>query len=125
MEESMGSGTDAAGDASEPARGTGPVPGGAAVSHTVEFELFTSSFCGACLHTRSVLTRAAGLVPGAELLEHDVALEPGVAERAGITTTPTVIVRDREGGEVLRAAGVPTLDQVLAAAAKALPPREG
>lgn len=125
MEGSMRLGSGAAGDTSEPARGTGPVPGGAAVTHTVEFELFTSSFCGACLHTRSVLTRAAGLVPGAVMLEHDVALEPGVAESAGITATPTVIVRDREGREVLRASGVPTLDQVLAAAAKALPPREG
>jgi len=86
------------------------------------FELYSSTFCGACLHTRSVLSRALDLVPGSELHEYDVALDPDRARDNGITATPSVIVRDSGGVEVQRASGVPTLDQVLVAAAHALHP---
>lgn len=86
----------------------------------MEFELFSSSFCGACLHTRAVLSRAVDLVDGAALRERDVALDPGRAQELGITATPTVIVRDALGREIQRASGVPTLDQVLLAAARAM-----
>jgi thiol-disulfide isomerase/thioredoxin len=87
---------------------------------TVTFELFSTSFCGACRQTKSVLDRAAQLVPGLTVSEHDVAFEPDRAERLGIEATPTVIVRDADGREVSRAAGVPTIDDVLFAAARAL-----
>ena len=91
----------------------------AATLATIEFELFSSSFCGACRQTRSVLDRAAQLVPTAVVREHDVAFDPDLAERARIDATPTVIVRSG-GIEVMRASGVPTIDQVLTAAARAL-----
>lgn len=89
-----------------------------------QFELFSAAFCGACRVTRSVLTRAAQLVPGATLVEHDIAFEPDLAADRGIEATPTVIVRDSAGTEVFRASGVPTIDQVLSAAVLALPPAD-
>lgn len=86
----------------------------------VSFELFSSSFCGACRQTRSVLMRAVQLLPGTTMTEHDVAREPQLAEDLSIEATPTVIVRDGRGVEVMRASGVPTVDHLLMAAARAL-----
>ena len=63
----------------------------------MELIFFSSAFCEPCMQTRAVL-----------------------AEAEGIRTTPTVIVKNAAGTEVFRAAGVPTLAQVLVAAAKAL-----
>jgi thiol-disulfide isomerase/thioredoxin len=86
----------------------------------IELTLFSSSFCGACRQTRSVLHRVQQLVPGVTVVEHDVAHEPDLAEHDRIDATPTVIVRSGGGDEVLRASGVPQLDHVLVAVAKAL-----
>lgn len=87
----------------------------------VRFELFTSAFCGACNATRAVLGQVAELVPGAVIREHDVAFEPELSEQNAIEATPTVIVLSSDGGEVFRASGVPNVNQVLSAAALALP----
>lgn len=86
----------------------------------VVFELYSSSFCGACQQTRRVLDEVARLVPVASVVEHNVASEPDLAEEHGIDATPTVIVHDSTGAETFRASGVPTIDQVLTAAARAL-----
>ena len=59
------------------------------------------------------------LVPAATFAELDVARDAVEAERAGIRSTPTVIVLDGDKKEVFRAEGVPTLNQVLVALAKA------
>lgn len=83
-------------------------------------DLYTSAFCEPCARARAVLTEAARLVPAAEVVERDVAFHPDAAEADGIRSTPTVIVRDADGGEVFRAEGVPTLDQALTAMARAL-----
>jgi len=88
---------------------------------TVRFELFSSAFCGACHGARSVLERAATLLPGAVVEEHDVAFEPDYSEAHDIESTPTVIVRTSDGRQVFRAEGVPTINQALTAAALALP----
>jgi len=87
---------------------------------SVHFELFSSSFCGACAQTRMLLETAAGVIPESRLTEHDVAFEPDLAEELDIAATPTVIVRNGEGREVVRASGVPTMDQILRAAALAM-----
>lgn len=87
---------------------------------TVQFELFTSSFCGACRQTRAVLDRATTYIPGSSVTEHPIETEPALAEELDIRATPTVIVRSPNGGEVLRATGVPSVQQVLAAGARAL-----
>lgn len=82
--------------------------------------LYTSAFCGPCMATRAVLAEAGRLVPGAVVEERDVVRYEAQAEVDGIRSTPTVIVSDAAGAEVFRAEGVPTLQQVLVAAAKAL-----
>lgn len=86
----------------------------------MEFVFFSSAFCDPCTQTRSVLAEAARLLPQATLRELDVARDNEEAEANGIRFTPTVIVKNAEGAEVFRAVGVPTLAQVLVAAAKAL-----
>lgn len=82
--------------------------------------LYTSAFCEPCMQTRAVLAEAARLAPRIAVTELDVARNLERAERDGIRSTPTVIVAGQDGAEVFRAEGVPTLAQVLAAAAKAL-----
>lgn len=87
----------------------------------MELTLISSSFCGACARTRSVLADAARFLPGAIVTEIDVARDPDAAEALDIRFTPTVVIRDGDGAEVFRAEGVPTVPQVLTAAVRALP----
>ena len=70
--------------------------------------------------TRAVLAEVATLVPSARIAELDVARDTDEAERAGIRLTPTVVVLAEDGKEVFRAEGVPTVNQVLVALAKAV-----
>jgi protein-disulfide isomerase len=86
----------------------------------VKLLFFASSFCDPCIQTRAVLDQASKLVPALTIAELDVAQHSPEAERAGIRSTPTVIVLDAADTEVFRAEGVPTLNQVLAALAKAV-----
>ncbi|MEJ3404518.1 thioredoxin family protein [Rathayibacter sp. YIM 133350] len=86
----------------------------------MKFELYTSAFCEPCMQTRAVVAEAARLVPDAAVRELDVARDSDAAAAESIRSTPTVIVRDAAGVEVFRAEGVPTLAQVLVAAAKAV-----
>lgn len=81
---------------------------------------FASSFCDPCIQTRAVLHQASRLVPTAKIAELDVVQNAAEAEKAGIRSTPTVIVLDDDDAEVFRAEGVPTLNQVLVALAKGL-----
>lgn len=81
---------------------------------------FSSSFCDPCIQTRAVLAKVAELVPAARIAELDVATESEEAERAGVRSTPTVVVLDAAHKEVFRAEGVPTVNQVLVALAKAV-----
>ena len=69
--------------------------------------------------TRSVLAQANELVAAMNLVERDIVKHESEAERLGIRSTPTVIVSDSEGAEVFRAEGIPSLNQVLVALAKA------
>lgn len=70
--------------------------------------------------TRKVLGEVAALVPSARIAELDVVRDADEAERAGIRSTPTVVVLQDDGTEVFRAEGVPTVNQVLVALAKAV-----
>jgi thioredoxin 1 len=83
-------------------------------------DFYSSAFCGSCHATRATLAEAARLVPRASVVERDVVAFAGEAEREGIATTPTVIVRRDDGTEVFRAAGAPPLDAVLRALALAV-----
>lgn len=86
----------------------------------VHFELFSSTFCGACAHTRAVLSQATKYLPRATVTEIDIAQDPKLAESQNIESTPTVIVRNGHGEEVFRATGVPTLNHILTAAVRSL-----
>lgn len=88
----------------------------------MELTLVSSSFCGACARTRSVLADAVRFLPDASVTEIDVAADPDAAEALDIRFTPTVIIRRADGSEVFRAEGVPTVPQVLTAAVRALDP---
>jgi glutaredoxin len=85
----------------------------------VRVTLYTSAFCEPCMQTRTVLTEAARLVPAMELTELDIVRDATDAERAHIRSTPTVVVHGPDR-EVFRAEGVPSLNQVLVALAKAV-----
>jgi len=86
----------------------------------VNLLFFSSSFCDPCIQTRTVLAQVAELVPAARIAELDVARDTEEAEKAGIRSTPTVVVLDASHNEVFRAEGVPTVNQVLVALAKAV-----
>ena len=86
----------------------------------MKLTLYTSAFCEPCMQTRAVLAEASRLVPAATVTELDVARETERAEADRIRVTPTVIISTATGEEVFRAEGVPTLQQVLVAAAKAV-----
>jgi len=86
----------------------------------VQLIFFASSFCEPCMQTRAVLDQASKLVPALKIAELDVARDTTEAEKAGVRSTPTVIVLDGDDAEVFRAEGVPTLNQVLVALAKAV-----
>lgn len=83
-------------------------------------ELFSSAFCGPCRTARSVVGQAARLVPQARVDEVDVADDTARAEAADVHSTPTILVRSDDGTEVFRAAGAPTLPQLLAAMGRAV-----
>lgn len=85
----------------------------------MELVLYTSAFCAPCVRARSVLGQARALLPAAQIIEVDVLSHLEEAEAAGITSTPTLVV-SRGGTEVFRATGVPSVPQLLAAAARAL-----
>lgn len=90
------------------------------VTGKAQLTLYTSAFCEPCMQTRAVLAEATRLAPRIVVTELDVARNLERAERDRIRSTPTVIVEAPDGTEVFRAEGVPTLAQVLAAAATAL-----
>ncbi len=85
----------------------------------MELILYTSAFCAPCVRARSVLRKAGKLLAQASIREVDVLSHLAESEEAGIASTPTLVVR-RDGTEVFRASGVPSVQQVLAAAALAL-----
>lgn len=82
--------------------------------------LFTSSFCEPCLRTRAVLEQVSQILPAVQVTERNIVRDNTEAELENIRSTPTTIVLADDGGEVFRAEGVPTVNQVLAALARAV-----
>jgi len=88
----------------------------------LELVLYSTSFCGACALTRELLETATGAIGDrVTWREVNVATNPAEAEANAIEATPTVVISRPGHGEVTRAAGVPTLNQLLGAIAAALP----
>ncbi len=76
---------------------------------------FSSAFCAPCRATRRVLAQVAGAEPGVTHVEVDAEAHLDVVRRLGIVKTPTTLVLDAAGREVVRAAGQPTPAHVLQA----------
>lgn len=88
---------------------------GAGAGETATLLQFSSAFCAPCRATRRVLQRVAAAVPGVTHVEVDAEAHLELVRHLGVQATPTTLVLDRGGREVLRAAGQPTLAQVLQA----------
>ena len=82
---------------------------------------FSSAFCAPCRAARRTLTDVAAVVPGVEYVEIDAEHHLELVRRLGVVRTPTTLVLDAHGREVVRAAGAPRKEDVLAALATVLP----
>jgi thiol-disulfide isomerase/thioredoxin len=82
---------------------------------------FSSAFCAPCRSTRRILSDVAGQVAGVRHIEVDAEHHLDVVRRLSILRTPTTLVLDAQGHEVVRASGAPTKAQVYDALAAALP----
>ena len=82
---------------------------------------FSSAFCAPCRSTRRILGDIADQVAGVTHIEVDAEHHLDVVRRLGILRTPTTLVLDARGHEVVRASGAPTKAQVYDALASALP----
>ncbi|HET7735945.1 MAG TPA: thioredoxin family protein [Nocardioidaceae bacterium] len=82
---------------------------------------FSSAFCAPCRAARRTLTDVAGVVPGVEYVEIDAEHHLDLVRRLGVVRTPTTLVLDAHGREVVRASGAPRKEDVLAALSSALP----
>jgi thioredoxin-like negative regulator of GroEL len=76
---------------------------------------FSSAFCAPCRATRRVLAEVASGEAGVVHLEVDAEHHLDVVRRLGILRTPTTLVLDAHGREVVRAQGAPRRDQVESA----------
>jgi thiol-disulfide isomerase/thioredoxin len=73
----------------------------------------SSAFCAPCRATRRILADVAEVVPGVSHVEIDAEHHLDLVRQLGIMRTPTTLVLDGHGREVLRATGVPTKAAVL------------
>lgn len=83
---------------------------------------FSTAFCAPCRAARQVLSDVAAAVPGVAHLDVDAESELDLVRRAAVEQTPTTLVLDAAGREVLRASGVPRRAQLLAALTSAISP---
>jgi thiol-disulfide isomerase/thioredoxin len=75
---------------------------------------FSSAFCQPCRATRGVLERASALSPGVVHVDVDAEAHLEAVRTLGILRTPTTLVLDPAGRELVRASGVPKLADVVA-----------
>ncbi len=75
---------------------------------------FSTAFCAPCRATRRVLDDVARIVPGVQHVEVDAEHHLELVRRLGIVRTPTTLVLDARGREVVRASGAPTKQAVIA-----------
>ncbi|GAA4670225.1 thioredoxin family protein [Frondihabitans cladoniiphilus] len=84
----------------------------------MRIELFTSAFCAPCHAARSAVEEASRLVSGLSAVDLDVTRHEDEAEARGILSTPTIVLTDDAGHELFRAAGAPSVPQLLTAVAR-------
>lgn len=90
------------------------VPGAARGSRATLVQ-FSSAFCAPCRTTRVVLADVATKEAGVNHVEIDAEQHLELVRSLHVRRTPTTLVLDAAGHEVLRAAGAPRREQVLAA----------
>lgn len=76
---------------------------------------FSSAFCAPCRATRRTLAEVADIVPGVRHIEIDAEAHLDLVRELGVLRTPTTLVLDASGREVVRAAGAPRKEDVLRA----------
>ena len=81
---------------------------------------FSSAFCAPCRATRRILADVAASHPGVAHVEVDAEHHLDVVRRLGILRTPTTLVLDPAGHEVVRAAGAPSKEQVVSSLSRFL-----
>jgi thiol-disulfide isomerase/thioredoxin len=81
----------------------------------------STTFCAPCRHTRALLSHLATRTDGLHHTELDLAERPHLARELSVHRTPTTLVVDPNGTELLRIGGVPRRDTLLAALRPHLP----
>ncbi|MFD7320457.1 TlpA family protein disulfide reductase [Streptomyces sp. NPDC059875] len=81
---------------------------------------FSTAFCQPCRATRRTLAEVAEMIEGVGHVEIDAEERLDLVRRLGIVRTPTVLVLDRAGRIVVRAAGQPRRADVIAALGRAV-----
>jgi thiol-disulfide isomerase/thioredoxin len=80
---------------------------------------FSSAFCAPCRTARVVLSDVAAQEDGVRHVELDAERHLDLVRTLDVRRTPTTLILDAAGHEVLRAGGAPQKRQVLAALAHA------
>ena len=92
---------------------------GAALGERATLVQFSTDFCQPCKAAHRVLAASAAGAPGVAHVEVDAAVRDDLVQRFGVRRTPTLLVLDRDGRVVRRAAGVPVAAELDAALAEA------
>jgi thiol-disulfide isomerase/thioredoxin len=85
---------------------------------------FSSAFCRSCRDTRGVLDDVAAELPGLVHRDVDLASRPELVRPLGLDRTPTTLLVDGRGRELLRVSGVPRRAALVSAIEPHLPPRD-
>lgn len=86
---------------------------------------FSSAFSSSCRDTRSVLGDVAADLPGLVHRDVDLATRPELVRLLGLHQTPTTLLVDERGRELLRVNGVPRRAALVSALGPHLPPAPG
>ncbi|WP_344839225.1 thioredoxin family protein [Actinocorallia longicatena] len=82
---------------------------------------FSSAFCAPCRATKRILGEVAEMIPGVSHVEIDAESRLDLVRDLNILKTPTVLVLDRAGKIVQRAAGQPRKADVIAVLGRSIP----
>ncbi|MEU8518952.1 thioredoxin family protein [Streptomyces sp. NBC_01216] len=93
---------------------------GARLGERATLVQFSTAFCQPCRATRRTLAEVAEMVAGVGHVEIDAEDRLDLVRALGVVRTPTVLVLDRAGRIVRRAAGAPRKADVIAALGRAL-----
>jgi thiol-disulfide isomerase/thioredoxin len=88
---------------------------GVALGPSATLVQFSSAFCAPCRATRQLLGEVSTMVDGVQYVDIDAEANLELVRRLDIRRTPTVLVLDRAGRIVKRAAGQPRKADLVAA----------